>query len=281
MAGKMIDGYAREDGRIKVIHKKNGGRSDSRNVGIDKASGEYIALVDGDDFVDEKYIERLVFTVRETGCDVVSAALIKYFNGDSLECYYKNRIDVNDSVEAMKRMMYMKDVTNSAGGKLYARSLFDGVEYPLGYNYEDLATTYLLFEKAEKIAVIGAAGYYYRQNPQGIMRTEFNPSRVDGLRFAKEQMEYIVENYRDNEKLKKAARYRYYLEAVCICLDVLKVGLDKNNRKFYNECAGIVSGMKWKYLLDFNQTRKWQIRNVMICVSGNRLAFSLINRMTK
>lgn len=49
---ELCDQWQRKDVRIKVIHKKNGGLSDARNAGLDIASGEYIAFVDSDDFVD-------------------------------------------------------------------------------------------------------------------------------------------------------------------------------------------------------------------------------------
>lgn len=56
---KMCDQYEIKDNRIKVIHKKNGGLSDARNAGLDIASGEYIAFVDSDDWIESDFIETL------------------------------------------------------------------------------------------------------------------------------------------------------------------------------------------------------------------------------
>lgn len=55
----ICDEYARKDKRVKVIHKKNGGLSDARNVAIDVATGEYICFVDSDDYVASSYVETL------------------------------------------------------------------------------------------------------------------------------------------------------------------------------------------------------------------------------
>ena len=58
---RICDEYARKDGRVKVIHKKNGGLSDARNAGLEMAGGEYVIFVDSDDFwKDESVLSRLV-----------------------------------------------------------------------------------------------------------------------------------------------------------------------------------------------------------------------------
>lgn len=282
-SGKIADGYTKKDKRIRVIHQKNGGRSAARNAAINASKGDYIALVDGDDFIANTYIEDMVAVIAKTGVSAVSTSLIKYFEGDVIK---RDRSDDSScatysSRDALKSMLYMNGVTNSAGGKIYKKELFNGVEYPVEHNYEDLATTYRLFCNADRIAVIGSVGYYYRQNPSGIMRTKFHKRRMDGLVHAKEEMEYLATRYAQDMGVITAARYRYYMEAVFICLDILKVGIDDNNKVFYNKCADIVRRYKWRFVLDFNQTKKWLVKNIMMCVMGNKLAFRIINRMTR
>ena len=65
--GKICDDYAKEDNRISVIHKENGGLSDARNAGLDAAGGEYIVFVDSDDFIAEDYIETLMQCLKKYG----------------------------------------------------------------------------------------------------------------------------------------------------------------------------------------------------------------------
>ena len=58
--GKLCDIYAKKDSRIKVIHKKNGGLSDARNVALDIATGDYIGFVDSDDWININMYEVLI-----------------------------------------------------------------------------------------------------------------------------------------------------------------------------------------------------------------------------
>lgn len=64
--GKLCDDYAARDSRVKVIHKKNGGLSDARNVAIPKACGEYIVFVDSDDWVSKYYVGHLYEAIKKT-----------------------------------------------------------------------------------------------------------------------------------------------------------------------------------------------------------------------
>lgn len=70
--GFICDQYAEKDSRIKVIHKENGGVSDARNCALDHAKGKYIAFCDSDDYWSQNYLETLVQTMEQIGCDVVN-----------------------------------------------------------------------------------------------------------------------------------------------------------------------------------------------------------------
>ena len=65
----MCDEYARKDNRIKVIHKKNGGLGFARNSGLEIATGEYVAFIDSDDFIDTSMYETLYNTAKIYGLD--------------------------------------------------------------------------------------------------------------------------------------------------------------------------------------------------------------------
>lgn len=77
---KMCDDYAKNDSRIKVIHKKNGGLGFARNSGLEVATGEYVAFVDSDDFVDTVMCEKLYTTACHTSSDIVFCGFNSYEN---------------------------------------------------------------------------------------------------------------------------------------------------------------------------------------------------------
>ena len=94
-SGELCDELCRRDERVRVIHKKNGGTGSAKNAGLAAAHGEYIALVDSDDWIDTRAVEKLVSKVEETGADVVyyyvakglktiKTVKLSYFAG----CYY-------------------------------------------------------------------------------------------------------------------------------------------------------------------------------------------------
>lgn len=79
---QMCDNYAKQDNRIIVIHKRNGGLSDARNAGLKQASGDFVCFVDSDDFIDVTMCEKLLEYQQESNADIVSCMFSWYVDGD-------------------------------------------------------------------------------------------------------------------------------------------------------------------------------------------------------
>lgn len=69
-SGEICDKYAALDSRIKVLHKKNGGACDARNKGLEMVTGEYLSIIDGDDWLEPDYVEYLLKLAVDTGSDM-------------------------------------------------------------------------------------------------------------------------------------------------------------------------------------------------------------------
>lgn len=90
--GAMCDEWAKRDNRIKVVHKQNGGLGFARNSGLEIATGDFVAFIDSDDYVDVNMYSRLMKRVEKDGSDIVFCGHIKQLsNGTSVEvCDFKN-----------------------------------------------------------------------------------------------------------------------------------------------------------------------------------------------
>ena len=70
-SGAICDEYARKDSRVQIVHQKNGGLSAARNTGIAMATGEYISLIDSDDFIGRQMLERMLAAAKASHADIV------------------------------------------------------------------------------------------------------------------------------------------------------------------------------------------------------------------
>lgn len=155
----ICDALANEDSRIKVIHKENGGLSSARNAGLREAKGEFIAFADSDDYLDENMYEKLM------GCaenyDIVMCGYYSVGSNDKKEHISFPVKTEFSSKEALAELFNDDKIKNHVWNKLFKRKLFDNVQFPEGKTFEDIMTTYKLFEKSEKLIYIPYAGYYY------------------------------------------------------------------------------------------------------------------------
>lgn len=209
--GAICDDYEKKDSRIKVIHQENAGLSAARNAGIRISTGKYITVVDSDDYITDDYVQVLYDAVQRTGCDIaIGSHEVIYDNGTVFD-----KSTGEDAVltpkETLKRILYDDGIDLSAWAKLYDRSLFDTVEYPVGRLFEDAATTYLLVDKANAVAVISKPIYKYMIRSNSITVQSFSPRKMDLITSTDEMCTYVTEKYPDLEKpAKRRLLYAYF-----------------------------------------------------------------------
>lgn len=201
--GEICDEYAKKDARIKVIHKKNGGLADARNVALDVITGEYVVCVDSDDYISPTHIEGLYHLIEKYGADVSVNTFCPFYEGASPNLSPKSAKDwVLDGLHATEMMFYQEHFDTTAWGKMYKASLFDGIRYPKGLLFEDLPTTYRLLLKANKVVFNDEQSYFYLLRSNSIEGAAFSPHKLDsGLRLMammdkdRDKLQPIIKSY--------------------------------------------------------------------------------------
>lgn len=213
----MCDAWAQRDVRIKVIHKKNGGLSEARNSGITVSNGRYLAFVDSDDYVDERFVECLYTQIRENGAQISCVGLQNFSDKDSVNIdTEQHRTILYQRKEAVVTLFDESKFGNYAGNKLYDRKLFDTISFPDGKLLEDIATTYRLFEQCDTISYCPAKLYFYYQRAESILHSVNAKLETDWYSIAKERYFYIREKYPDIRE-----NYRYFNNVVLCCYPYL------------------------------------------------------------
>ena len=194
--GSICDEYATKDGRIRVIHKPNGGLTSARNAGLAMASGEWVMHLDGDDWIEPEMLELLLRKGEETGADIVM--------GDFLFAYPDRDVPYRlpdwDDCKTTSLNRYITSVWTCVWGGIHRRSLYEEhqLQSPQGVTYcEDFHLIVRLRYFARKVVNVHRPFYHYRQQEGSVMhnlnkKTERDEQWVyqDIIRFFKEQGVY-------------------------------------------------------------------------------------------
>lgn len=217
-SGRICDDYAKQDSRIKVIHKINGGLSDARNTGINIANGDYITFVDSDDYVCNEYIETLFNLLKDYDADVAIGSF-QYVNSNQ---YSNNQEENNESNTAylwnaettLRNMLLQQKITTSACVVLSKRTLWTDVRFPAGKLFEDMGTSYKIYAKAKRVVYTDKVLYFYFIREGSIQNMIFNQDKMDELEMGLECKNFIENSF---PKLREAAINRL----VSICFHIL------------------------------------------------------------
>jgi glycosyltransferase involved in cell wall biosynthesis len=205
-SGKICDEYSLKDKRIKVIHKENGGLSDARNSGLNIALGDYIGFVDSDDWIESDMYEVLYNNLKKYNADIsiCKMRMIKYDNYDSINNQTNNCILLNNK-EAFECLFNTKYFASHACDKLYKKELIKNIRYPKGKLYEDMFTTYQVFEKTNKVVFTDYIGYNYYQRIDGIVNSKFTIQKLDYIEAFNDIFNLCRKKYPQTEKTVKTS----------------------------------------------------------------------------
>lgn len=221
-SGRICDHYAEIDMRIKVIHKANGGLSEARNYGIENSTGEYLSFIDSDDYVSQYFVECLYQAIKDQKTEIATVTHgAEFWEEEYQEVHFTEKNVPWQSVdmpvdEILKDILYQNTPTGIQW-RLYKKRIFEDIRFPVGYLYEDLATSYKLFMKVDRVAVTEETLYAYRLRSDSIIRKRFSQEKMIVIPITRELFHDVC-GY--NPGLKKAAASRAFAAVFSVYLQV-------------------------------------------------------------
>lgn len=279
---QLCDELACTDQRIRAFHKPNGGLSDARNYGLDRARGDFILFLDGDDMLSPSALRDLMKGYLGSLAPIVAGESLKVPEDCSFgqacllsakgevrrhEAGFKQRYD---AARAIRESLYQRR-DHSAWGKLYRRDVWNELRFRKGILYEDLDIFYHVFSEAGRVAYIPATVSFYRQRGTSILGT-FNLRRADVLDVTDRLLGWSLTQGRG---MVRAAQCRR-LSAHCNILGLLLASRDASlpaaeKKRILERCRAVILADGPRCARDPLAPRKIKIAMRMLRVAGFKI----------
>lgn len=200
-SGKICDEYKKIDSRIKVIHKKNGGVSSARNIGLDEASGNWISFVDADDWLEKDFCKLLLENILKEQVDIGICSYNRIVS-NNIEIINFHRNEIIDSRNFLNNCLNPQSGFGTCIMKIYNRLLIDKLRFDENLKVaEDALFNIEMSKNIEKILILNKALYNYRINLESTVK-KFDENYVKKYKFAMEiNKNYILNQYTNDEKI--------------------------------------------------------------------------------
>ena len=266
----ICDEYAKLYAKISVIHKKNGGLSDARNIAVAQSKGEYIVFIDSDDYVDSNHLSSLWDAMVKNDADMsCSPPIIEYETVDTAEndglfehCSKNNVSSFELCVsarEAQAIILRGYPVGTSAWSKIIKKEYCVKHPFPKGKVMEELATVYHIMEETNKVVFIGVKTYHYVQRVGSILHSEFSLEEVDEYMSMAEK--YAINA--PNIDIKYAAATRLIL----LSLRLVCAPNGNDEKKIYSVVVKYCRKYLKYYIMDNKMNFREKIRALLMVVS--------------
>lgn len=176
---EIIKNYAKNDGRIVVVNKKNSGYGDSMNKGLDRATGEYVGIVESDDFIDLDAFEKMYKLARKHELDVLKSNFYEYVTKKKRDVAKSNMFLPDEENEVLdtrehRHVLYEQPSIWSA---IYRRAFLNDNDIRFlpspGASYQDAGFNFKVWAAAKRVMMINRAFLHYRQdNPNSSVKSD-------------------------------------------------------------------------------------------------------------
>ncbi len=209
----ICDLWARKDTRIQIKHIENKGVSNARNIGLEIATGEYIAFLDADDILESNMMEKMLGVINED-IEILECGYLKFGNTFQENKKYNCHVELYDQITAIKYMYSCcnnKKVTWAVWGKLFHRNVIVGLRFPLDIDMaEDKWFMWQALLRIKKYAYLDMPLYHYRIHATSAMQNKMSLKNLSGYKVN----EMIMDSARGNGKGFESIFYRQYIHTL-------------------------------------------------------------------
>lgn len=157
--------------KIKAFSKDNGGLSDARNFGIDRATGDYIGFVDSDDYVTETMFEEMLHLAQKHRAEIVICNIQKVDENGSVTQKLTQIPNMPEKIKLEYHFSVFSDISYFACNKLFKKELFNQKRFKKGVHFEDIQLIPQLLLECETIAQTQNFHYQYLERTDSITKT--------------------------------------------------------------------------------------------------------------
>lgn len=255
---KKCDDWASKDGRIKVIHKENGGLSDARNAGIELATGEYLLFVDSDDYIDLDSCEAFIKIADKTKADIVVGEAIQETPTGIVEMKRTNLVEgrVYTNTEFIEKAIKAREWYAPACFSLYRRNMYkeNHLEYAKGLLHEDMEMLPRVYFAAKTVSYLHKKFYHYVDREGSIMSTE--KKEVNGRDLIKIYSEW--KDMFDKEENPELQRLLYGFLVKCYLHSIMELGMYQGIQ---------IKGMTKKFIIKYGLDLKEKTKGIIFAIS--------------
>ena len=210
---EVIREYAKKDSRIIPIFKANSGVSDTRNRGLDMATGDYIGFVDGDDYIEPEMYETLLKNAIENNADISHCGYQMVFPSRVDYYYNTGKKVIQDNKKGIRDIIVGDYVEPGIWNKLYRLDILKELRMPPDIKInEDVVFNFYAFVNSQKSVYEDLPFYHYILRKGSAATCKINQNKLfDPVRVRKEIFEYSLKNL-DNEI--QSVAYSSYLNSI-------------------------------------------------------------------
>ena len=178
-SGLICEAYSKDNNKVRVVHKANGGLSSARNAGLDVASGEYIAFVDSDDWLDIDMYKTLIELLESNDADIAACGFKEVFSDKTIFHSDSGLITSFNKEEAINSLVSDKNsVRFEVWNKVFKKELIDNLRFKDRQIFEDVYFDRNIFLKLSKLVYIDKPFYNYLKTRDGNTNSHFNENKL-------------------------------------------------------------------------------------------------------